>query len=107
MARSAGAGVPHHIYAVVPVRAAQHHEVRALHQEAGLSAALWRLQSGVVHLSAGGGDHRAASQPDVALQAAAGHHQFGGLFGVLRNDRPAMAEPVRAVSAAGWHQLFG
>lgn len=106
MARPDSVDVPVNDYDVVPVGAPEHDEVRALDKEVGVSVALWRLQFGVVHLPS----HLCAGyQPrggDVAVQVAAGHHEFGGLLGLHCHDGAAVAEQVGAVGVAGGAQVF-
>lgn len=42
----------------------------------------------------------------MALQITAGHYEFGGLFGVLRDDRIAVAESIGPVSIVDRDELW-
>lgn len=95
-----------HIHVMVPVRAAQHHEVRAFHQETRLSAALRCLESGVVHIPASGRHRIHSGQCDVAMQTAIGHNELGRLFGILCDDWFTVAQSFWTVSSVGRNTLW-
>lgn len=101
VARPPAAGLSLDDHAVVSVGAAQHDALRALVEEARLPVALWRVQFGVVHLFARGGPGLDQGQSVVAVQAAVGHHQFGRLSGLHRDDGTAVAESSGPVFTAG------
>uniref|UniRef100_A0A8D8L293 (northern house mosquito) hypothetical protein n=1 Tax=Culex pipiens TaxID=7175 RepID=A0A8D8L293_CULPI len=96
----AGASLQVHDDVVVPVGAPHHNEVRALDAKVGLFAALWRVQFGVVYLSADCGDHRRECESVVAVQVVVRYNEFSRLFSVLCDDGTSVAKSSWTVPAA-------
>lgn len=79
-------------YVVVPVGVEEHDEVRALDEEIGFLAALWGIESGLVHLLAhlcSGGQSR---WTNVEVQVAVGYYQLCRLPRLRCHDGIAVAE---------------
>lgn len=91
MARIACADQSMWHHALVPLRASNNDEVRAFHEKARLPSSFWSFISRLVHLPPNYSFNFDASFRFLALQIAAGCHQFRRLSRLLRDDGIAVA----------------